>query len=58
MTISPEDYEAVRDGQTTMSSGVAPGCGWIEARYGDPPADAPAAPQAPVGVQAPGGVCP
>jgi hypothetical protein len=58
MTISPDDYEQVRDGRSSFSSGVAPGCGWIEARYGEPGPDAPAAAEAPVGVQAPGGVCP
>ena len=52
--ISASDYQAVRDGQASMSTGADPGCGWIEARYGDP-ADMP---EAPVGVQPPGGVCP
>ena len=57
--ISTTDYEQVRDGQATMSTGADPGCGWIEVRYGevDPPGGA-ELPEAPVGVGAPGGVCP
>ena len=52
--ISPEDFEQVRKGESTMSSGSDPGCGWIEVRYGDPAN----LPEAPVGVQPPSGVCP
>jgi hypothetical protein len=58
MAISPEDYRNVRDGLTTMSTGAAPGCGWIEAHYGEPDPAAPVIAEAPVGRAAPGGVCP
>jgi hypothetical protein len=59
MAISADDYQAVNEGRSAMGSGVAPGCGWIEVRYGKvDPADATAQVEAPVGVQAPGGVCP
>ena len=56
-TISAEDYRQVRDGVASMSTGTAPGCGWIEARYGEADPAAPIA-EAPVGRAAPGGVCP
>ena len=57
-TISAEEYQQVRDGSVSMSTGTAPGCGWIEARYGKAdPAD-PNVAEAPVGRAAPGGVCP
>lgn len=58
MEISATDYQQVRDGQASMSSGVAPGCGWIEVNYGVADPNAPVAPEAPVGRTAPGGVCP
>ena len=57
LTINADDYARVRDGSGSLSSGGAPGCGWIEARYGTPDPAAPIAP-APVGRAAPGGVCP
>ena len=57
-SISAGDYQQVRDGNASMSTGVAPGCGWIEARYGKADPAAPVAPEAPVGRAAPGGVCP
>ena len=56
-TISVRDVRQVRDGSASMSTGAAPGCGWIEARYGEPDPAAPIA-AAPVGRAAPGGVCP
>ena len=56
-TISAGDYQQVRDGNASMSTGTAPGCGWIEARYGEADPAAPIA-EAPVGRAAPGGVCP
>ncbi len=58
MSISADDYAAVRDGHGSMTSGIAPGCGWIEARYGQPDPAAPVPPEAPVGRAAPGGVGP
>jgi hypothetical protein len=56
-TISEAEYGEVRDGNTTMSTGTAPGCGWIEARFGGADLEGPIA-EAPVGRAAPGGVCP
>lgn len=58
LSISVEDYRQVRDGNTSMSTGGATGCGWIEGRYGDLDPAAPVPPEAPVGRAVPGGVCP
>lgn len=56
-TITEREYRDVRDNQASMASGTAPGCGWIEARYGEAGPEGPMA-EAPVGRAAPGGVCP
>ena len=56
-SISEEEYRQVRDGDVSMSTGTATGCGWIEARYGEADPAGPVA-EAPVGRAAPGGVCP